>query len=200
MLIIAEVQELTLTCSRQVFMTNMTFDDQEPPPKRTKLSPELKGLDAHPTLLPQLDGSTSIEPQHMAMDLSKELDVGIADFITTVQAGFRGTLKKRYTDFMVNEIQPDGEVVHLRSTAIANPAPRGGGDVKVKDDPNDNEAPVETQTSSSDPAARWQKYAADNQKLSVEAADSSDQPLATDTSPVSLHSLILAPTHCPGSC
>lgn len=42
-----------------------------------------------------------------------EADVGITTYILPEQLAFSGTLKQRYTDFLVNEIGVDGEVVHL---------------------------------------------------------------------------------------
>ncbi|OQE14645.1 hypothetical protein PENFLA_c036G06665 [Penicillium flavigenum] len=44
----------------------------------------------------------------------KEVEVGITEFVSNDTEGFSGLLKKRYTDFMVNEIMTTGEVVHLR--------------------------------------------------------------------------------------
>ncbi|MCJ1252058.1 hypothetical protein MMC30_009296 [Trapelia coarctata] len=47
------------------------------------------------------------------MQQNKEEDVGIIEFVSPDLTGFTGILKKRYTDFLVNEILPNGEVVHL---------------------------------------------------------------------------------------
>ncbi|RDL32109.1 uncharacterized protein BP5553_09511 [Venustampulla echinocandica] len=44
---------------------------------------------------------------------SREADVGILHFVNTSNPGFSGTLKMRYTDFLVHEIALDGTVVHL---------------------------------------------------------------------------------------
>ncbi|CAI7649848.1 unnamed protein product [Penicillium viridicatum] len=67
----------------------------------------------------------------------KEGEVGITEFVSNDTEGFSGILKKRYTDFMVNEIMTTGEVVHLRSldapskpeeakptTTVPTPAPK----------------------------------------------------------------------------
>ncbi|KAL9290328.1 putative tRNA pseudouridine(13) synthase [Arabidopsis thaliana] len=43
-----------------------------------------------------------------------EADVGISCFISQLP-GFRGILKQRYADFIVNEVDMDGNVVHLTS-------------------------------------------------------------------------------------
>lgn len=50
-------------------------------------------------------------------DSAKELQVGITAFVDPVRGVFKGVLKKRYTDFLVNEILPDGRVLHLQSMA-----------------------------------------------------------------------------------
>ncbi|PRT54274.1 Multisubstrate pseudouridine synthase 7 [Wickerhamiella sorbophila] len=42
-----------------------------------------------------------------------ELDVGITCYVCSEVPGFKGSLKQRYTDFLVNEIEKDGNVVHL---------------------------------------------------------------------------------------
>ena len=49
-------------------------------------------------------------------DADKEAEVGIRTFVRSVDASqVRGLLKKRYTDFLVNEILLDGTVLHLKS-------------------------------------------------------------------------------------
>jgi tRNA pseudouridine13 synthase len=45
---------------------------------------------------------------------AKEAEVGIINYVSTGTSGFQGNLKKRYTDFLVNEILPNGKVVHLQ--------------------------------------------------------------------------------------
>jgi tRNA pseudouridine13 synthase len=59
------------------------------------------------------------------VDAQKELDVGIIGYVSPHGATFSGILKKRYTDFLVNEILPSGEVLHLRNTrpSTTNPTP-----------------------------------------------------------------------------
>ena len=99
-------------------------DDVDPPRKRVKLSPN------H---LNQLDGAQDMtrepvktlaqtveankEDAYASSGLTKqELDVGITAYVSQDRTGFTGILKKRYTDFLVNEILPNGEVLHLRNT------------------------------------------------------------------------------------
>lgn len=43
----------------------------------------------------------------------KEAQCGITQYVSPFLPGFQGILKKRYTDFLVNEILPNGQVIHL---------------------------------------------------------------------------------------
>lgn len=52
-------------------------------------------------------------------DTLKEIRSGITTFVNPNTPGFSGVLKQRFSDFLVNEIAPSGEVLHL--TEIANP-------------------------------------------------------------------------------
>lgn len=76
----------------------------EPPQKRIKTD----NVSAANETAPKDAGNTQ---------LSREIEVGISEFVTPENTGFSGILKKRYTDFLVNEILPSGEVLHLRSVA-----------------------------------------------------------------------------------
>ncbi|EED22330.1 pseudouridine synthase TruD/Pus7, putative [Talaromyces stipitatus ATCC 10500] len=49
---------------------------------------------------------------------TREVDVGITEFVSADIPGFEGILKKRYTDFLVNEILPSGEVLHLQNLNV----------------------------------------------------------------------------------
>ncbi|KAK4273551.1 hypothetical protein QN277_021931 [Acacia crassicarpa] len=53
----------------------------------------------------------------MAMKALDESDVGISCYISTLP-GFRGILKQRYSDFIVNEVDKEGNVVHLSSLDV----------------------------------------------------------------------------------
>jgi len=55
-------------------------------------------------------------------EMSKEVEVGITAYVQPDSPRFRGLLKKRYTDFLVNEILPNGEVLHLRNLRATKPA------------------------------------------------------------------------------
>jgi tRNA pseudouridine13 synthase len=83
-------------------------EDVESPRKKIKLSNQLDRLDDS---TPAITPASPIDAQ-----IQKELDVGITSFVSPHAHAFSGILKKRYTDFLVNEILPNGQVLHLRST------------------------------------------------------------------------------------
>lgn len=97
-------------------MADSTSD--EPPLKRAKLDNDGRGanLESPSTVTPgQHDLRVSTMADNAGTDdHAKELEVGITAFIDASRKPFQGILKKRYTDFLVNEILPDGSVVHLR--------------------------------------------------------------------------------------
>lgn len=49
-----------------------------------------------------------------------EVDVGITQYLRPDLKGFKGILKQRYTDFLVNEIDPEGKVVHLEDVGFSD--------------------------------------------------------------------------------
>ncbi|XP_052780104.1 pseudouridylate synthase 7 homolog isoform X2 [Mya arenaria] len=60
----------------------------------------------------------------------REDDVGITEYISTLP-GFSGILKQRYSDFLVNEISLDGEVVRLTNTDLPCPLPQATPQVET---------------------------------------------------------------------
>ena len=50
-----------------------------------------------------------------------EKDVGITLFLSPDVTGFKGQIKQRYTDFLVNEIDKDGNVLHLTDKGFKMP-------------------------------------------------------------------------------
>ncbi|OAX85538.1 hypothetical protein ACJ72_00076 [Emergomyces africanus] len=89
-------------------------DEEEFPRKRVKISNE---ADSNSPI-----GPVSAMATPAALDLDnqdaqalKEAEVGITHFVSPHLPGFSGILKKRYTDFLVNEILPSGKVLHLEN-------------------------------------------------------------------------------------
>ncbi|XP_034707286.1 multisubstrate pseudouridine synthase 7 isoform X3 [Vitis riparia] len=64
----------------------------------------------------------------------EESDVGISFYISQLP-GFRGILKQRYCDFIVNEVDSDGNVVHLTSLD-APPESMEKNETKISDQSN----------------------------------------------------------------
>ncbi|MCJ1377806.1 hypothetical protein MMC17_000902 [Xylographa soralifera] len=113
------------------------------PRKRLKMDPETMDLDQKPESLTKLtpsdqgNSSSLANPpmDHHKMQLHKEEDVGITEFISPDLPGFTGILKKRYTDFLVNEILPSGGVIHLDNLKVPKPPGAGEPISKVKAEP-----------------------------------------------------------------
>lgn len=70
-----------------------------------------------------------------------EQDVGIREYISPSLTGFKGVLKQRYTDFLVNEIDREGNVVHLTDNGFEPEQPKE--EVKEIETPKEEEKPVE---------------------------------------------------------
>lgn len=99
-----------------------------PPAKRVRLSTveELKngtsaGAERNGKAEEEVDQDTQ---------LGKELKAGITSYISPDTPGFVGTLKQRYTDFLVNEILPSGKVLHLQSISTPAKQAKQGADGK----------------------------------------------------------------------
>ncbi|KAI9675728.1 MAG: hypothetical protein M1817_001095 [Caeruleum heppii] len=69
-------------------------------------------------MTPNTAYSTTMETQTFTVqtmqDEQREAQAGITEVVNPGLTRFTGILKQRYTDFLVNEILPSGEVVHLR--------------------------------------------------------------------------------------
>ncbi|KAI0583201.1 Pseudouridine synthase TruD/Pus7 [Pyrenophora tritici-repentis] len=68
---------------------------------------------SRPAKRAKIDDSSAIDA-----DLEREVRAGITEYVCPDNLGFKGVLKQRYTDFLVNEIGLDGQVLHLTSTAV----------------------------------------------------------------------------------
>jgi hypothetical protein len=93
-------------------------ENAESPRKRLKLSSEAQRL-TEPQSTRPVAASPAMPSPGKAAHASKEAEVGITDYVSTGAPGFAGVLKKRYTDFLVNEILPNGRVVHLQKLGNA---------------------------------------------------------------------------------
>merc|ERR1711874_298649 len=72
------------------------------------------------------DDAKSIEKVAKIDAEQTEKDVGITEFLNKDNPGFRATMKQRYSDFNVYEIDPPGSVVHLDDDSIPKDGDDGG--------------------------------------------------------------------------
>ncbi|OQD68402.1 hypothetical protein PENDEC_c036G01013 [Penicillium decumbens] len=119
------------------------------------------------------DGAAELPPQSKAAGQDaqsmKELDVGITELVTADE-GFSGILKKRYTDFLVNEILPSGQVLHLQNVTAADSSnePKAQQlEIKEEEAPVQKEqveepAPAELKISDEDNALLAEYFGAEN--------------------------------------
>ncbi|KAE8355949.1 pseudouridine synthase [Aspergillus coremiiformis] len=98
----------------------------------------------------------------------KEAEVGITEFVSAENAGFAGILKKRYTDFLVNEIVPSGEVLHLRTRAGAQ------SENNNNDATNKTEMPVENKQQGDSESTAAADASADTETPTIEFQVSDD--------------------------
>jgi hypothetical protein len=89
-------------------------EDLESPRKKVKFSAETEQPAQQEPAVSSAEASAKMLLQDLTSSTSKEAEVGITDYVSAESPGFRGLLKKRYTDFLVNEILPNGQVVHLQ--------------------------------------------------------------------------------------
>ena len=65
---------------------------------------------------------TENNEQHSELEESlREIDVGITEFLYKDIDGFNGTIKQRYSDFIVNEVTKDNEIVILKDKGFKQP-------------------------------------------------------------------------------
>ncbi|KAF5390713.1 hypothetical protein D9757_002685 [Collybiopsis confluens] len=98
-------------------------DDLEREFKRPKVEPEAKG---------QMETNTEnlLPPSHSLLGVPAppsaagrainflETDVGISQYVGQGVSKIEGIIKQRFTDFLVNEVDLDGNVLHLKSLAM----------------------------------------------------------------------------------
>lgn len=86
----------------------------ESPRKRVKVFPDSQALTMPEAANMPAEATSAMPQPERVTHAAKEAEVGITAYVSSEALGFRGMLKKRYTDFIVNEILPNGKVVHLQ--------------------------------------------------------------------------------------
>lgn len=105
-------------------MTELAADGVDArPAKRARLdeptaSAALDPAAAPSSVAPLPKAPIASGPATIDSDLEREVRAGITEYVCAGNLGFRGVLKRRYTDFLVNEIMGDGRVLHLRVAGI----------------------------------------------------------------------------------
>jgi tRNA pseudouridine13 synthase len=115
-----------------------SLDDAARPAKRARLDD-----DSVPTFSANTAPAAPTQPIPSApaaidAELEREVRAGITEYVCPDNLGFTGVLKQRYTDFLVNEIGLDGQVLHLRSTEVESKksakAPESASATDVKEE------------------------------------------------------------------
>jgi hypothetical protein len=94
------------------------LDDSARPAKRARLDDNSTSTLAAETSAATPQAATTAPIVAIDTDLEREVRAGITEYVCPNNLGFTGVLKQRYTDFLVNEIGLDGEVLHLTSTHV----------------------------------------------------------------------------------
>lgn len=122
------------------------LEDDLRPAKRARLDDSTA-----PTLAPETsvqapqNTSTATKPTStnaIDEDLEREVRAGIIEYVCPDNLGFTGVLKQRYTDFLVNEIGLDGQVLHLTGTEVPKKEDKTNGAIKENTKPKEEK--VET--------------------------------------------------------
>ncbi|CAL9757451.1 unnamed protein product [Musa acuminata subsp. burmannicoides] len=108
-------------------LRNPSMRLRAPPSLSALLSPPKPYLFSKPFSLSYLSRPRTLATMAKTLD---ESDVGISCYVSSL-AGFRGILKQRYSDFIVNEVDSDGNIVRLTSFDL----PPEEFDEKVRENP-----------------------------------------------------------------
>ncbi|KAJ2238123.1 multisubstrate pseudouridine synthase 7 [Coemansia sp. RSA 1722] len=106
-------------------MPQSEINKQQPETKGTKADnqPPMEELQTPETKRTKTE-ETPAKEEMQKPDFLRERDVGITEYITEGWHGFDAIIKHRFSDFLVNEIDPQGNVVHLTSyTEADDPEP-----------------------------------------------------------------------------
>jgi tRNA pseudouridine13 synthase len=102
-----------------------------PPSKKARLSP------SPTTAADVIIAAVNTEGANVSQT-EAEVAVGITEYVNPTLPSWSGVLKQRYTDFLVNEVDQEGNVVHLKSTkpprVAAKPDEEGEEPKEKKDD------------------------------------------------------------------
>ncbi|KAK2783419.1 hypothetical protein FQN53_009182 [Emmonsiellopsis sp. PD_33] len=150
--------------------------DEEVPRKRVKISndedsnspiPPISGVES--PAVEQVAPTVVAQPPTEDVQALKEVEVGITHFVSPDLPGFSGILKKRYTDFLVNEILPSGKILHLEDLGLPESFKAANRPAPAAPAPATTKSALEAATEAPKPAENSNKEAADS-------AATTDQP------------------------
>lgn len=167
------------------------------PAKRARLDDSATHTPSAAATPQAVPGSALNAPSQIETEYEKEARAGITEYICPDNLGFTGVLKQRYTDFLVNEIGLDGQVLHLKSThvekkrrEVKSEASVEAGEVKeeeVKVEEVKKEEKIEikeeTEASAAPVAPKEEKPAEVPQSVKVEAANDGEETFAIAAAP-----------------
>ncbi|KAF2816270.1 tRNA pseudouridine synthase D [Mytilinidion resinicola] len=97
-----------------------------------------------PVAAPAANG-TAARNEKVEAEIEKEVRAGITEYVCPENAGFSGILKQRYTDFLVNEILPNGKVLHLESLQVPRNKQEQDGNLKTESSAGGEAVKAETE-------------------------------------------------------
>lgn len=114
-------------------------DVADVPAKKIKLDeqPEQQQQQPEPQQQPAVKANQAYSAHGAGIS---EPDVGITQYISPDLPGFLGILKQRYTDFLVNEIDLEGAVVHLTDNG-QTPKPKEEPKAEIKEEAKEEPKP-----------------------------------------------------------
>ncbi|KAK2801316.1 hypothetical protein FQN51_005416 [Onygenales sp. PD_10] len=143
--------------------------DEEVPRKRVKISndedsnspiPPISGVES--PAIEQVAPTVVAQPPTEDVQALKEVEVGITHFVSPDLPGFSGILKKRYTDFLVNEILPSGKILHLEDLGLPESFKAANRPAPAAPAPATTKSALEAATEAPKPAENSNKEAADS--------------------------------------
>ncbi|KAF3929514.1 hypothetical protein ABW19_dt0202590 [Dactylella cylindrospora] len=125
-------------------MSSHQLDDADPAPPAKRLK------SSNPTT----SSTSPTRPGLVERFIRSEESVGITEFLSPDSVGFQGLLKQRYTDFLVNEIDRDGNVLRLKSLHVEKRNNAAVAEKKTQSKPSIADAVKSTENGSGEPTER----------------------------------------------
>jgi tRNA pseudouridine13 synthase len=155
------------------------LDDSARPAKRARLDDNSTSTLAAETSAPAPQAAAIAPIAAIDTDLEREVRAGITEYVCPDNLGFTGVLKQRYTDFLVNEIGLDGQVLHLKSTDVPQKESK-----KVQAKQSNGPAPKKEQPAEAKVVVREENGDAPMPDVVIAEAGAQSAPVKTEETPV----------------